>query len=67
MDRHKRILLQAGLLASLLHGTPALTQSRGNYRTLQWDDLLPEGWNPQSALVGMDAKRIAEGSLRRPD
>jgi hypothetical protein len=62
MDRRRRLLLQTGLLASLLHGAPALTQSRGNYRTLQWDDLLPEGWNPQSALVGMDAKRIAEGS-----
>lgn len=61
----RRKLLAAGLGAGLpaaLTSTGARAQARGNYRTLQWEDLLPEGWNPRAALAGLDASRIAEGS-----
>ncbi|MBM3363143.1 MAG: DUF3299 domain-containing protein [Betaproteobacteria bacterium] len=62
MDLRRRRWLKglaAGLVLAL--GT-AQAQLRGNYRTLQWDDLLPPGWDPRSALGGVDLSRIPEGS-----
>lgn len=62
MDLRRRRWLKglaAGLVLAL--GT-AQAQLRGNYRTLQWDDLLPPGWDPRSALGGIDLSRIPEGS-----
>lgn len=58
----RRILLRAVLAAAACPALSGLAQSRSNYRTLQWDDLMPEGWNPRAALAGIDPSRIAEGS-----
>ena len=58
----RRSFLSASLLATACAAPTAWAQSRGNYRTLQWDDLLPEGWNPQAAMAGIDASRVPEGS-----
>ena len=59
---NRRTFLSASLLAAACPAPTAWAQSRGNYRTLQWEDLLPEGWNPRTALAGIDASRVPEGS-----
>lgn len=58
----RRRFLSANLLAAACAAPTVWAQSRGQYRTLQWDDLLPEGWNPQAAMAGIDASRVPEGS-----
>jgi hypothetical protein len=62
INQRRRLCLHSSLLAALLVWGPVRAQSRGNYRTLQWDDLLPAGWNPRAALGGIDVSRIPEGS-----
>jgi hypothetical protein len=62
MNLPRRHMLQGGLLVTLLGWGQLLAQTRDNYRTLQWDDLMPSGWNPRAALGGIDVSRIAEGS-----
>jgi hypothetical protein len=62
MNLPRRHMLQGGLLVTLLGWGQSLAQTRDNYRTLQWDDLMPSGWNPRAALGGIDVSRIAEGS-----
>ncbi len=62
MNRLRRQCLTVGLLTALGGTAQVLAQARGNYRTLQWDDLLPAGWDPRSALGGIDVSRIPEGS-----
>jgi hypothetical protein len=62
MNLPRRRMLHGGLLVTLLGSGQLLAQTRDNYRTLQWDDLMPSGWNPRAALGGIDVSRIAEGS-----
>ena len=64
---NRRKLLAAAMGASVLAGmTPRQGQAqvKGNYRTLQWEDLLPDGWNPRAAMAGIDTRSIAEGSAQ---
>ena len=62
MNLPRRRMLHGGLLVTLMGSGQLLAQTRDNYRTLQWDDLMPSGWNPRAALGGIDVSRIAEGS-----
>jgi hypothetical protein len=62
MNLLRRRLLQNAMLFGVFTADPLWAQSRGNYRTLQWDDLMPAGWNPKAALGGIDVSRIPEGS-----
>ena len=59
------MIKRAALIAAAIAAAPSISaQNRGNYRTLQWDDLMPDGWNPKAALGNLDASRIPEGSAQ---
>ena len=66
MDKSRRhFALRAALIAAgIASASSTWAQNRGNYRTLQWDELRPEGWNPKAALGHLDASRIPEGSAQ---
>ena len=66
MDKNRRqVIERAALIAAAIAAAPSISaQNRGNYRTLQWDDLMPDGWNPKAALGNLDASRIPEGSAQ---
>lgn len=66
MDKSRRqVIERAALIAAAVAAAPSISaQNRGNYRTLQWDDLMPDGWNPKAALGNLDASRIPEGSAQ---
>jgi hypothetical protein len=66
MDKSRRqVIERAALIAAAIAAAPSISaQNRGNYRTLQWDDLMPDGWNPKAALGNLDASRIPEGSAQ---
>ncbi len=66
MDPSRRQMIKrAALIAAAIAAAPSISaQNRGNYRTLQWDDLMPDGWNPKAALGNLDASRIPEGSAQ---
>ncbi|MEN9770342.1 MAG: hypothetical protein RLZZ180_1972, partial [Pseudomonadota bacterium] len=66
MDKSRRQFIErAALIAATGACAPSVgAQNRGNYRTVQWDELMPDGWNPKAALGNLDASRIPEGSAQ---
>ena len=64
-SKRREMLLRAVLMTAATAVWPAaFAQGRGNYRTVQWDELMPDGWDPRAALGHLDASRIPEGSAQ---
>lgn len=60
----RHVFQQAASLALALVASSALAQPGApGHRTIQWEDLIPQGWDPMAALqqAGIDPRAIAEG------
>lgn len=73
----KRFVLCLGLLLPALalaqpfqlgDRLPAASQpavgKTGSYRELSWDDLIPDSWNPEKELEGLDLDNLDDGDPR---
>jgi len=69
-----------GLLLALLLATPALSadykvgdrlpedaKAKSAYKTTDWDDLLPKGWDPMAAFKGIDLTKLDDADPRAAD
>jgi uncharacterized protein len=43
---------------------PAAKAKSGAYREIQWDDLMPKGWDPMAAFKGLDLSRMSDSDPR---
>lgn len=39
-------------------------KTQGNYRNIQWDNLVPKDWNPLTAIKGLDIAKLRDGDPR---
>jgi uncharacterized protein len=43
---------------------PAGKATAGGYREIQWDDLMPKGWDPMAAFKGLDLSSMSDSDPR---